>query len=508
MSLTNKRSGSKSSIKRFSRRAGMSTLAFIAGSVLWMAVLGLLWVVVVQKQASTTSADETSTVDGDKSEDNAVEATQKTVVIGLPSRVLPDFSFPECMGGTVSREGMLGKRWVANFVFTRCAGPCPMMTRDFSDLHRKVAKSNPDFQFVTFSVDSSYDTAEVLKKYAETFRADHARWKFVTGDELAIHDFIRRGFMMYVKPELGDMRKPGFEVAHSNRAVLVNEDGIPVGTFLMPVPEDVVRLRRIIEGKVEFPQPGPALTTSAPDGENPPVKLNLIPADAPEATSEPAATEDPATPTAEMPDVPSPTTKEGSVESSQTNAATPKNGESQTVEPSEPIRDSSTEETAEARNIRIESVLPAWVANLPAINASLNSLCTVLLISGFIAIRMKRRNIHRNLMILAFAVSVVFLACYLTYHEALHQFTGERGRAFLGSPLATIVYRSILIPHVILAVFVPILAIRVFVHAWKERWIEHRRLAKITLPIWLFVSITGVVIYWMLYHWPWRAATA
>jgi protein SCO1 len=84
----------------------------------------------------------------------------------------------------------------------------------------------------------------------------------------------------------------------------------------------------------------------------------------------------------------------------------------------------------------------------------------------------------------------------------LHHFTGERGRAFVGSETATLVYRSILIPHVILAVFVPILAIRVFVHAWRERWPEHRRLAKITFPIWLFVSITGVVIYGMLYHWP------
>ena len=69
-------------------------------------------------------------------------------------------------------------------------------------------------------------------------------------------------------------------------------------------------------------------------------------------------------------------------------------------------------------------------------------------------------------------------------------------------------YFSILIPHVILAALVPILALRVFYLAFRERWPEHRRLAKITLPIWLFVSITGVVIYGMLYHWPWRNAPA
>ena len=85
----------------------------------------------------------------------------------------------------------------------------------------------------------------------------------------------------------------------------------------------------------------------------------------------------------------------------------------------------------------------------------------------------------------------------------LYRFTGYRGRAFEGSTLATRLYFSILIPHVILAAIVPILALRVFYLAFKERWPEHRRLAKITLPIWLFVSITGVVIYGMLYHWPW-----
>ena len=110
---------------------------------------------------------------------------------------------------------------------------------------------------------------------------------------------------------------------------------------------------------------------------------------------------------------------------------------------------------------------------------------------------------HRNLMITAFIVSICFLACYLTYHEVLYRFTSYRGRAFEGSVLATRVYFGILIPHVILAALVPILALRVFYLAFRERWSEHRRLAKITLPVWLFVSITGVVIYGMLYHWPW-----
>ena len=74
----------------------------------------------------------------------------------------------------------------------------------------------------------------------------------------------------------------------------------------------------------------------------------------------------------------------------------------------------------------------------------------------------------------------------------------------MGSDLARFLYLGILIPHVILAAAVPVLALRVFWLAWRQQWVRHRRLARITLPIWLFVSITGVLIYGMLYHWPWR----
>lgn len=472
-------------------RPGLSTFSFIVGVVLWLLVLGSLWFV-VRKGADERpeKADKTPASDA---ADDEIKAVPKSVVISFPSRELPDFEFPECMGGTISRESMRGKRWLASFVFTRCVETCPVITRSVSELHSRVAKSNPDFQFVTFSVDSSFDTAEVLKKYAETFRADHARWKFLTGDENTIHDLIRRGFAQFVKANLGEMRKPGFEVAHSNRAVLVNENCIPVATFLMTDPEHVVRLRRIIEGKDEFPQPGSALTSTPLEGQNPPISLNLLPVNESEGSGS-AATSDPNA--GDSGDV----VPETSVDPS---AQTPAAVHSTTTLPA--AESGAATETGAFRNERIEQKLPPWVARLPAVNATLNSLCTVVLIAGLIAIRSGKRIVHRNLMVTAFLVSVAFLACYLTYHEALYRFTGERGRAFLGSDLATTVYRSILIPHVILAVFVPILAIRVFVHAWRERWTEHRRLAKITLPIWLFVSITGVVIYWMLYHWPWRA---
>lgn len=505
-------------------RRGMSTASFIVGSVLWIMVLTSLGMIYTKRQkqaeaeqeaqAAQAAANTDSSDSGDEKPDDAVAATTKTIKIGFPTRPLPDFEFPECMGGTISKENMKGKRWVANFVFTRCAGPCPVMTRDMSLLHKRVAKTAPDFQFVTFSVDSSFDNAEVLKKYAETFQADHARWKFVTGDEDQIHDFIRRGFALYVKANVGDMRKPGFEVAHSNRAVVVNEDGLPVASFLMNVPEDVVKLRRIIEGTDEFPKPGPLLTIEA-SGDNPDVPLTLVPAESTPAetpadtTASPDTTAPSATsPTQEQPKTDEPSTpmvepKEQGSAASANASAQKKTTEASTAKASDPSETGVTpEDQSRERNKTIDENLPSWLARLPTINAGLNTLSTLLLLSGYAAIRAGNRNLHRNLMIVAFLVSVVFLGCYLTYHEGLFRYTGQRGRAFMGPPAAKLVYLSILCPHIILAVFVPILAIRVFVHAFRERWIEHRKLAKITFPIWLFVSITGVIIYAMLYHYP------
>ncbi len=455
-------------------RNGMSTVKFVIGLILWTLVLGALYFVIVQKinarraqegnssvQEPDQQPNETLTEDN---EQEPIQVSQKTAVISFPSRKLPDFVLLESMGQTVRLKDMAGKRWLANFIFTRCAGPCPMMTRDISELHRLVGKSNPDFRFVTFTVDPEHDTVDVLKKYAETFRADQERWKFVTGGEAEILDLIRGGFMQYVQPNLGESRTPGFEVAHSNRAVLVNENGIPVASFVMTVPADVAKLRRIIEGKEDFPEPGPGLTFSVSSGDNPPVPLTLVPADHVDAEDTPAKEDD----------------------SEKT-----------------PADNRNSVEAPQSKNHKIDERLPSWAANMPTINAGLNSACIVLLCCGLAAIKSGHRIRHRNLMIVSFAVSVAFLICYLTYHEVLYRFTGYRGRAFEGSTLATRLYFGILIPHVILAAIVPILALRVFYLAFKERWPEHRRLAKITLPIWLFVSITGVVIYGMLYHWPW-----
>ena len=145
--------------------------------------------------------------------------------------------------------------------------------------------------------------------------------------------------------------------------------------------------------------------------------------------------------------------------------------------------------------------LPDWAQRLPTTNAMLNALATLLLIIGFSAIKAGQVSLHRRTMLFAFGVSVAFLACYLAYHFALHRYTGTHGKSFEGTGGVVTAYYGILISHVLLAAAVPFLAITTIYRALAGQWEKHRRIARITFPIWLYVSITGVVIYWMLYHW-------
>ena len=143
---------------------------------------------------------------------------------------------------------------------------------------------------------------------------------------------------------------------------------------------------------------------------------------------------------------------------------------------------------------------PDWVLALPAVNASLNGLATLLLVTGFALIKCRQRKAHEYVMYAAFATSVLFLISYLTYHFALDHYTGASSKKFpLTGPVRTF-YLGILLTHIVLAAAVPFLAITTIWRGWTQQWERHVRIARITLPIWLYVSITGVIIYWMLYH--------
>jgi putative membrane protein len=136
-------------------------------------------------------------------------------------------------------------------------------------------------------------------------------------------------------------------------------------------------------------------------------------------------------------------------------------------------------------------------SDLPAINASLNATAGVLLIAGIVAIKAERKKAHGMLMGAAFLVSCIFLIFYVA-HKILVQGVHT---PFQGTGAWRPIYYTMLITHIILAIAVPPLAIITMRHALAARFEQHRRWAKVTFPIWLYVSVTGVLVYFFLYRW-------
>lgn len=331
---------------------------------------------------------------------------------------LPDFQFTDRSGKTVTKQDLLGKPWLIGFIFTRCAGPCPKVTGQM-----KLLQQQTGVQLVSLTVDPDWDTPEVLAKYAETYSGlkagEEEKWYFLTGDKQEIFGLVQKGFKMPVQETVGKDRVPGFEVIHSVNIMQVDAEGRVVAKYNALKDEEMVRLRRVLQGKEKL-EPAVSTITIGP----PPVDS------APEADA-----------------------------------------------------------------------TPSWVRQLPAVNASLNALATVLLMIGYLLIKARRPVAHERTMLTAFAVSIVFLGCYLVYHA----YAGSV--RFTGTGPARLVYFAILISHIILAAAVPVLAsITIYrglaAQAGRGTWDRHKRIARITFPIWVYVSVTGVIIYVMLYHWP------
>ena len=139
--------------------------------------------------------------------------------------------------------------------------------------------------------------------------------------------------------------------------------------------------------------------------------------------------------------------------------------------------------------------IPGWIGFLPNVNAVLNAVSAGFLVTGYRFIRRREVHAHRFCMLSAFVVSVLFLASYLTYHF----YPGVGTVRFVEPTWARPIYLAILVPHVILAVPVMPLALLALYQAWRSHFTRHRRLARVALPIWLYVSVTGVLVYIMLY---------
>jgi uncharacterized membrane protein YozB (DUF420 family) len=132
--------------------------------------------------------------------------------------------------------------------------------------------------------------------------------------------------------------------------------------------------------------------------------------------------------------------------------------------------------------------------DLPGLNAALNCSSAVFLVVGYLLIRRGNRRAHRACMLAAFACSTLFLTSYLVYHAQVGSVR------FSGTGVLRTLYLSLLASHTVLAALVPLLAIVTLYRAHRGRFAAHRSIARLTLPIWLWVSVSGVAVYWMLYQ--------
>lgn len=138
--------------------------------------------------------------------------------------------------------------------------------------------------------------------------------------------------------------------------------------------------------------------------------------------------------------------------------------------------------------------MPEYLSYLPHLNAFLNSTSTLLLLAGYASIRFRLVRLHRNFQVAALITSSLFLISYLTYHY----YHGDT--RFTGQGIVRPFYFAVLITHVILAIVIVPLVFVTFYRALRLDFVRHRRIARWTLPLWLYVSVTGVIVYVMLYH--------
>jgi putative membrane protein len=139
------------------------------------------------------------------------------------------------------------------------------------------------------------------------------------------------------------------------------------------------------------------------------------------------------------------------------------------------------------------------IYDLPAINASLNGLSAIFLTCGFIFIRQKKIVAHRNCMISAFCTSVIFLICYVIYHSYRYYVLHIGPTKFVNPEWFRPIYLTILISHTILAIVIVPMILITLSRALREKFDKHKKIARWTWPLWMYVSVTGVIVYWLLY---------
>ncbi|MBI4431116.1 MAG: SCO family protein [Candidatus Omnitrophica bacterium] len=149
----------------------------------------------------------------------------KSALLSASENVLPEFALTDQNGRAISRDNLLGKIWVANFIFTRCNVSCPKMTAQMAGL-QEAFRNDPHIRLVSFSVDPAYDTSAVLNDFARSYRAEPEQWLFLTGPKDTVFNLARGYFLLSAGHVSEEDRKAGAEeILHSERFVLVNPEG-------------------------------------------------------------------------------------------------------------------------------------------------------------------------------------------------------------------------------------------------------------------------------------------
>jgi cytochrome oxidase Cu insertion factor (SCO1/SenC/PrrC family) len=235
----------------------------ISGFVMWGLVIAVAIVLLVihHKERAAPSADDSDAVvlagqpirDADQKGVPGEAAGTTQPSSPWSSAGIEDFVFTERSGRKITKADLLGHPWLISFIFTRCAGPCPRVSGQMSELQTLL--KGTDVRLVTLTVDPDFDTTDVLTHYAQTYHADPGRWLYLTGDKRKTYRLINNSFLMPVQEYTGKDREPGFEVMHSTNILLVNEKGVVINKYNALADVDMARLRRDLKPYLDAKRP-------------------------------------------------------------------------------------------------------------------------------------------------------------------------------------------------------------------------------------------------------------
>ncbi len=166
------------------------------------------------------------------------------------TKAVPDFTFTNQQGKPFGLQDLKGKYWVAAFFFSRCPGPCPMISANLAQLQKEFTE-NTDIQFVSFSIDPEHDTPEVLSRYAKSFYADPNRWNFLTGDQETMHHFSMNGFYSAVMETNPETAKDAGPFVHGTRIYIVDPAGVITAAYDGTTREGIDQMRNKLKELTE-----------------------------------------------------------------------------------------------------------------------------------------------------------------------------------------------------------------------------------------------------------------